>query len=192
MVRENTEVVRQPLAVRPKTRRGMDQRLYLRLPGVATALFRAGWRLLRALPPRSRLRRTAFRILLQRSCEALNRRDLEVFSIFVHPEIESVNTPQVVALGGLVPGSHGRAAWIEGQRRWLDDWDELRYEPHEVLDFGNDQMLVLGRIKATGRSSGIVVNSEWGLLASVSDGQLAREQNFLDRAEALEAVGLGE
>ena len=148
--------------------------------------------MLRALPPRSRLRRTAFRILLRRSCEALNRRDLELFSIFVHPQIESVNTPQVVALGGLVPGSRGREAWIEGQRRWLDDWDELRYEPEEALDLGDDTMLLLGRIKATGRGSGIVVDSEWALLASVSHGRLARERNFLDRAEALEAVGLRE
>jgi len=35
-----------------------------------------------------------------------------------------------------------------------------------------------------------VVDTDWGLLATISSGLLAREQNFLDRAEALEAAGL--
>jgi hypothetical protein len=124
--------------------------------------------------------------------EALNRGDLEAFSIFVHPEIESVNTPQVVGLGGLAPGSHGRETWVEGQRRWLADWGELRYEPDEILDLGDDRILLLGRGSGIGRSSGIELDTEWGVLATISDGLLAREQNFLDRGEALEAAGLRE
>jgi ketosteroid isomerase-like protein len=150
------------------------------------------WLWTRRLSPRSRLRRGAIRLLFPRALEALNRGDLEAFSIFVHPEIESVNTPEVVALGGLVAGSRGRETWIEGQRRWLADWGELRYEPDEVLDLGGDRFLLLGRGRGTGRVSGIELDTEWGLLASISDGLLAREQNFLDKAEALKAAGLSE
>ena len=122
----------------------------------------------------------------------LNRRDLEAFSTFVHPEIESVNTPRVVALGGLVAGSRGRETWVEGQRRWLADWGELRYEPDQIFDLGDERFLLLGRASGIGRGSGVEIDTEWGLLATISDGLLAREQNFLDRAEALEAAGLSE
>jgi hypothetical protein len=125
-------------------------------------------------------------------CEAVNRRDLEVLSVIVHPEIESINTPDVVALGGLVPGSHGREAWIANQQHWLDDWHEFRYEPNEVFDLGEHRFLLLGRVRGTGRGSGLVVDSEWGLLATISDGLLRRERNFLQRAEALDAAGLSE
>ena len=186
------EIVRQPIVVRADTRRSLDQRLFVRLPGASRALFRILWLCMRRLSPRSRLRREAIRIFFPRAIEALNRRDLEVFSVFIHPEIESVNTPQVVALGGLVAGSRGRDTWVEGQRRWLADWGELRYEPDAVLDLGNDQFLLLGRGRGTGRVSGIQLDTEWGLLATISDGLLAREQNFLNKAEALEAAGLSE
>ena len=186
------EIVRQPITVRADTRRGLDQELFVRLPGATRALFRVAWLWMRRLSPRSRLRRGVLRILVRRALEALNRGDLEVFSIFVYPEIESVNTPQVVALGGLVPGSHGRETWVEGQRRWLADWGELRYEPNEILDLGDERLLLLGRGRGIGRASGIEIDTEWGLLATISDGMLAREQNFLDRAAALEAAGLSE
>jgi hypothetical protein len=192
MSQENVEIVRQAVAVRADTRRGIDQKLFVRVPGATTALFRVTWRLMRRLPPRSPLRRAVARIFARRGCEALNRRDLEMFSVFVHPEIESVNTPQVVALGALTPGSHGREAWVAGQRRWLADWEEWRYEPDEVLDLGDDRFLLLGRVIGTGRGSGIVVDSEWGLLATISDGLIGRDQNFLDRSEALEAAGQSE
>jgi len=192
MSQRDVEIVRQPITVRADTRRGLDQRLMVRLPGQSRALFRVLWLGLRRLSPRSWLRRAVLRTVIPRACEALNRRDLEVFSIFVHPEIESVNTPQVVALGGLVPGSRGRETWVEGQRRWLADWGELRYEPNEVLDLGDDRLLLLGRSRGIGRRSGIEIDTEWGLLATISDGLLAREQNFLDRGEALGAAGLSD
>jgi hypothetical protein len=192
MSQEKVEVVRQPIVVRADTRRGLDQRLFVRLPGVSRALFRILWLWMRRLSPRSRLRRDALRILAPRALEMLNRRDLEAFSIFVHPEIESVNAPQIVALGGLVPGSHGRETWVEGQLRWLADWGEFRYEPDEVLDLGDDRFLLLGRVRGIGRGSGVEIDTEWGLLSTISDGLIAREQSFLDKAEALEAAGLSE
>lgn len=85
---------------------------------------------------------------------------------------------------------NGRETWIEGQRRWLADWGEFRYEPDEVLDLGGDRLLLVGRVRGVGRGSGVEIDSEWGLLATISDGLLAREQSFLDKAEALEAASL--
>lgn len=74
--------------------------------------------------------------------------------------------------------------------RPLADWGEFRYEPDEGLDLGGDRLLLVGRVRGVGRGSGVEIDSEWGLLATISDGLLAREQSFLDKAEALEAASL--
>jgi ketosteroid isomerase-like protein len=192
MARKNVQMARQPMAVGPDSHRTLDQALMVRFPGVAAVLWRIASRLWDLLRPTSPIRRAIVGALARRSTLALNRGDLEVFSLVVHPEIESINNAEVVALGGLEPRVHGRAAWIEMQRRWLGDWDEFRYEPDEVIDFGDHRVLTLGRVKGRGRGSGLVVDSEWAILITMLDGLIRHEQNFLDHAEGLEAAGLSE
>jgi hypothetical protein len=51
---------------------------------------------------------------------------------------------------------------------------------------------VLGRMVGSGPSSGAASESEWADLATLSRGQVIREQVFFSRAEALEAPGLRE
>lgn len=191
MATTNVKVHRQPVVVSAESSRSLDEKLYVRFPAAARALIRIGWNLVRSQSPDSRLRRAVLSRLARRGAEAVNRGDLELFSVFVHPEIESVNTPRVVALGGLAPRSRGRDAWLAGQQRWLDDWKDLRYQPEDVLDLGDDRLLLLGRARGSGRSSGIEIDTEWALLATISGGLLIEERNFLDHAEALEAAGLG-
>ena len=53
MSQENVEVVRQPFAVKARSRRGVEERIYLRFPSVVAFVTRAVWR----LPPRSWPRR---------------------------------------------------------------------------------------------------------------------------------------
>lgn len=186
-------MVRQPLAVPDFSRRTLLERVLLRLPRPAADLFfRAVWAVIRRLEPGSRLRRQAVRYAVSGGLAVLNRRDLTAFELFVHPEIESVNTSGVVGIAGLPAGSRGREEWLAAQTRWLTDWEEFRYEATEVIDLRDDRLLLLGRVRATAGGSGIVVDSEWGLLATISRGLLARESNYLDRAEALEAAGLAE
>lgn len=51
-------------------------------------------------------------------------------------------------------------------------------------------MVLVGRVKGSGLSSGIAVDNDWADLLTTSSGRVIREQVFFDRAEALEAVGL--
>jgi hypothetical protein len=183
-------MVRQPLRIRPQPRSGPDRAVFVRFPRLGAALGRAGWRVFRSRSPHSRLRMWLLRTMAQRMIEALNRRDVEFVLAFVHPEIEAINTPGLVALGGFEARTEGREAFAAGERRWEDQWETFRYEPGEVFDLGDDRFLLLGRVKATGSGSGVVVDSEWGLLVTAEDGLIVREQNFLSRAEALEEAGL--
>ncbi len=45
MSQENVEVVRQPFAVKARSRRGVEERVYLRFPSVVAFATRAVWRL---------------------------------------------------------------------------------------------------------------------------------------------------
>ena len=61
--------------------------------------------------------------------------------------------------------------------------------PKSSSSVGVDRLLTVGRMKGTGRTSGAVVDTDWSSLFTTLDGQVICEQIFLDRGEALEAVG---
>jgi hypothetical protein len=48
----------------------------------------------------------------------------------------------------------------------------------------------VGSFSASGPSSGVPINTEWGVLVTLSDGRVIREQTFWDERRALEAAGL--
>jgi ketosteroid isomerase-like protein len=84
----------------------------------------------------------------------------------------------------------------EGVRRWWDDiadaFEDLRYELLELIDVGDDRVVMIGRMEGSGGSSGASVDTDWGVLFVMSAGRAIREQAFFNRNEALEAVGLRE
>jgi ketosteroid isomerase-like protein len=187
MSEENVEVVRQPIAVRAHSRRRLEERLALRFPSVLALLARAVLR----LPQRSRLRQALIRRADQQGFEANNRGDYEACFGLYHPDVELIVPPQFVALG-LDPQYRGREERVRFQRRWNAEWGEVRFEPEELIDFGDGRLLTVGRITGSGLSSGAAFDNDYAVLHTVSAGRVIREQVFLDHGEALEATGLSE
>jgi ketosteroid isomerase-like protein len=68
---------------------------------------------------------------------------------------------------------------------------EVRFEPDEVIDFG-DRVLVFSRFTGRGLRSGAGFGNDFANLLTFSAGRVTREQAFTDRGEALEAAGLRE
>jgi ketosteroid isomerase-like protein len=186
MPHENVEVARQRIAVKPRSRRGLDERIFLRFRPVVTALTRVVWR----LPPKSRLRREVLLRAAQAGFAAINRGDLESSFLLYHPDIEIITPSQLVAMG-FDTAYTGREARFGYQRRWTQEWGQMLFEPTEMLDLG-DRVLFVGRISGVGFSSGVAVDSEWALLYTLSDGQVIREQPFFDHHEAFVAARLSE
>jgi ketosteroid isomerase-like protein len=186
MSQENVEVVRQPVAVRPQSRRRLEERLGVRLPAVLALVSRAVWR----LPPRSRLRRAVIRRVVQLAYEATNRGDYEAAFMLYHDDVELIVPPQFTALG-LDTRYRGRQERIDFQRRWKAEWGAVRFEPEEVIDLGS-RLLVSARMTGSGLGSGVAVDNEWATLIAISAGRVIREQDFIDHGEALEAVELRE
>jgi ketosteroid isomerase-like protein len=185
MSQENVEIVRQPITIRPRRRRGLQERLLIRLPGLFVLANRA-WL---ALPPKSGLRRRLLRRNVELSAAANNRGDFEVGFALYTEQTEMVPPSSAASLG--MDPTRGRAERISFEREWRADWGEFVYALEELYDLG-DRLLVMGRMKGSGHSSGAGFDVEWADLFHLSGGRIAREQVFFDHAEALEAVGLSE
>jgi len=101
----------------------------------------------------------------------------------IDPDIEYVNPPDAVE-----PGTRrGRRAFA-GIR---DAYDDVRIEPEEFIDAGDD-VVVIARIKGTGRGSGVEVDWRQGYIWTIQSGKGVRFRWFSKPEQALEAAGLQE
>jgi len=125
--------------------------------------------------------------------EAANRRDFDVLLLALDPAFELELTESLAGgytLPDLVGVHRGHAGYLSVWQRLFEVWD-LRFEPEEVIDFG-DRLLAVGRVTAQGRRTGIALDTRVFSLITIRRGLFSRQQDFSDRGEALEAAGLTE
>ena len=127
--------------------------------------------------------------IVRRVYESLERRDWDGMADLFDPEVEQHGT-----VGGVEEGNVARG-FREVRQLWQkeDDeiWDEHRLEPQELIDAG-DQVVVFQREYQRGKSSGIELVVETASIFDLRGGRIVRLQGYMDRAKALEAVGLSE
>src|SRR5688500_17848445 len=115
-------------------------------------------------------------------------RDFESAATLLDPEVEV--RPALV--GGLENTTYRGAA---GMRQFWSDidavWAKFQITPEEFRPVDR-AVLVLGRVSARGRQSGLTLDTNTGWLAELRKGKLTRFRSFLSREEALEAAGLSE
>ena len=80
-----------------------------------------------------------------------------------------------------------------GFLRWIDDWDAMEWtlEPEEVIDAG-ERVVVLARLSARGKGSGLSLERREGMVWTVRSGKAIRLDYYSGPTEALEAAGLSE
>jgi ketosteroid isomerase-like protein len=182
------QIVRRPLRVRPRSRRTLDQRLLLRFPRLAAAVFR----LIGRLPPTSRVRQAALWRAMQYGLEAYNRRDLEVVSMGFDPDLEYYPYREFVEAGLAEPCYRGPAGYRDYIAGTYEVWGaDVRLEPTELIDLG-DRRVVLADMPMRAQASGVPLGETYACVQTLKDGRIVRQYDYLDQAEALEAVGLRE
>jgi ketosteroid isomerase-like protein len=186
MSRGSVEAAYQQLSVRDAPRRRAEEHLGVHFPRLLALLTRA----VMSLPPRSRLRCQLIRRVVQQGIEAANRRDYESAFALYHPQVEMVVPPDLIAMG-FEPAVRGRKARLAFEVRWRTEWGDYSYEPEELRDLG-DRILVAGRIRGSGPTSGAAFDREWANVFTISAGWVVHERVFFDYREALESVGLRE
>jgi hypothetical protein len=178
-------VVLRPLSERARQRRTLDQRLILRFP----AFYRLLSGVLMRLPPRSRLRRSMLARAVGLAYAAANRRDFDLVLVGWDPGSEYHPS------GDLLPPDleavfYGHDGYRQLWRYWLDAFDDIRWDPEEILDFG-DRFLVTTQQSGRGSGSGVAVSEPVFQLFTLRAGLVVRQEDFLDRSKALEAASPG-
>ena len=98
----------------------------------------------------------------------------------------------VIDQGSFVADTYQGHEGIRDLLRLTDEvFDQFRYEVDDLVDAG-ESVLVLGRIRARGIQSGATGAQHGAILFHLRDGLIVAYRSYLDRNEALAAVGLGE
>ena len=75
--------------------------------------------------------------------------------------------------------------------RWKAEWHDYRVMPEEFVDRG-DSVVVTVRLRGRGRGSGVEVDALFYDVYTLRDGKIVRMDQFTERSQAFEAVGLAE
>jgi ketosteroid isomerase-like protein len=126
--------------------------------------------------------------LSQRALDAGNRRDKAAWLELNDPEVEWVparDWPESDAI-------RGREAVWDFYVEVNEPWEEGAFEYVEVIEAGDDKLVTHARAETQGKASGAPVVLSYWLVITFRNGKILRIEWFLDRGEALEAVGLRE
>jgi len=125
--------------------------------------------------------------------EGFQRRQHEQAFELYDPEIEwdsSRMAERQPDNAGVYRGHDGvRAFW----RDWLSAWSDLHFEIQDLLDAGDEVVLLVREQRQWGRRSGIATDvPPYGMVFTLRDGKVIRVRAYPDQEAALEAAGLSE
>ena len=125
--------------------------------------------------------------LVERAIAAINARDIEGYLACCTENVK-LETP-MAGVGGVYEG-------IDGIRRFLTDVEEaapdFRIELDGVEEVDSKRVIAFLRNSSTGRASGIRMAWPQTNVYDLIDGKISHIRIFIDRDEALKAVGLAE
>jgi ketosteroid isomerase-like protein len=178
--------VRRPLSVRDQSRRTLDQRLAIRFP----ALVPRNAALIAGRSPRSRLRQWLVRRIARGCLEAYNRRDLMAASLAFAPELRYYPYREFVEAGLADECYHGPAGYRRYIEATYDVWGaNVRIEPTELIDTG-DVLVLLADMPMRALGSGIPLAETYATVATLRNGMIVEQRDYLHHSDALERAGL--
>jgi ketosteroid isomerase-like protein len=123
--------------------------------------------------------------LVERAIAAINARDIEGYLACCTENVKLET--QLAAVGGVYDGA-------DGIRRFFTDIEEagpdFRIDLDGVEEVDSKRVLAFMRTSSTGRASGIRLAGSSTNVYDLIDGKISHIRIFLDRQEALKAVGL--
>jgi ketosteroid isomerase-like protein len=123
--------------------------------------------------------------LVEIAIAAINARDIDAYLACCTENVEL-----------LLPMAGADYLGADGIRRFFTDIEDVgpdfRIEVQRVQAIGDSTAIAFLRVGATGRASGIVTGAESANVYCFIEGKISRVRIFLDRTDALKAVGLAE
>jgi ketosteroid isomerase-like protein len=123
--------------------------------------------------------------LARRGYELFNARDLSAFfDVFDSKLVYRNRTDEPDAQ--VYHGIEEFRGYVAG---WLDTFDDLRFDVHEVVDLG-DQVVVVTDLLGRARETGADVRGAYVFLWAIREARGVDIREYATKEEALEAVGL--
>ncbi|HEX8856810.1 MAG TPA: nuclear transport factor 2 family protein [Thermoleophilaceae bacterium] len=118
--------------------------------------------------------------VLREAYETLASRGVDAFSEYWTDDISWDAT------GGSWSGRQAGRRYLQ---QWYDLFDEFTTEPLEILDAGDDQVVIFIRYSGRSKLTGMKVPPEYfAILSEMRDGKIARAREYATTAEALAAA----
>jgi ketosteroid isomerase-like protein len=124
--------------------------------------------------------------LLRRVVDAINADEIPPDLIATDFELTNATTAVTDAT---YEGHEGAMKW---RRELFDVFEEGRFEVDEILATGPDYVAIANRIVGRGSSSGAPLDMRWVSVLWFREGRLRRAAGYMNRHEALQALGLRE
>src|SRR5262245_18225301 len=107
----------------------------------------------------------------------MNRREVDHFLELVHPDYEFYPGVRVPSIPSVVRGREGLRAWIS---QWYEEpWEEqLQMDVDHLEQLEDGRVLALLTLRATGRESGVQVDTEYGHISTFRDDLCIRVDGF--------------
>jgi len=164
-----------------RSRRGLDERFRLAVPGMTQRLGRRLMEQPAGAPLRRRVLTQSFRV----GMAAVNRGDYDSACFAIHPE--GVLQPPGKGQGGLDfdPEYHGPEGFKRFVIQWKSGFDYFRYEPREIADAGGAHFAFKVRVFGRFAGSGTELEDEWATIYTMKDGLTYRMVNEYEWETAL-------
>jgi ketosteroid isomerase-like protein len=124
--------------------------------------------------------------IVERAIAAINARDIDAYLACCTENVELLIAESVGA----------QYLGADGIRRFFTDIEDtgpdFRIEVQRLQALGDSHALAFIRVGSTGRASGIATSADSANVYDFDGGKISRVRIFLDRDEALKAVGLEE
>jgi len=120
--------------------------------------------------------------VVKRFTEALQHGDMEAAAGELASQFEVDDTD--------IPDSDGQDSFYTWIGRWNEVFETWRIEDPEWIPVGEDKVLALFRMYATGKGSGIELARDDATITEFRDGKIAKIGYYNDQAQAREAAGL--
>jgi ketosteroid isomerase-like protein len=118
--------------------------------------------------------------------EVLDTGGVDAFLDFIHPDFETT-TPAALSAEPDTYRGH------DGLRRYFDSFyeamEEIRFEPREIVDLGEDRVMADTVLHARGRATGIETEQSLFMVWTLRDGKAYRLEAFATEDEAREEAG---
>jgi ketosteroid isomerase-like protein len=108
---------------------------------------------------------------------------------FTHPDYEFHTGVEVPSIPDVVRGRDELRAWI---RQWyVDPWEgQLQMEVERIEELEDGRVLALLTLRATGRESGVQVDTEYAHILTFRDGLCVRVDGFASWKQAMAEAGV--